>query len=129
MGRTDGVTRWGLTWAAIIGTSLSVPAMAQVPTAEQREHAAALGAHHICSGVFVVGRDYRRPPDEVLARDLARFRPFLWQEDFAYTVDRDADVVTVTTCVSLSTVYAKSSCHRNSRKRARSRASTSAGER
>ena len=70
--------------------------MAQTPTAEQREHAAALGAHHICSGVFVVGRDYQRSPAEVLAQDLARFRPFLWQEGFAYTVDRDAHVVTVT---------------------------------
>ncbi|MCH8937494.1 MAG: serine hydrolase [Gemmatimonadetes bacterium] len=96
MGRTDGVIRRALTWAAILGASLSGPAMAQTPTAEQREHAAALGAHHICAGVFVVGRDYQRSPGEVLAQDLARFRPFLWQESFAYTVDRDAHVVTVT---------------------------------
>ncbi len=90
MGRTDGVIRRALTWAAILGASLSGPAMAQTPTAEQREHAAALGAHHICAGVFVVGRDYQRSPAEVLAQDLARFRPFLWQEGFRYTVDRDA---------------------------------------
>ena len=96
MGRADAVIRRALTWAAMLGTGLSGPAMAQTPTAEQREHAAALGAHHICSGVFVVGRDYQRSPAKVLARDLARFRPFLWQEGFAYTVDRDAQVVTVT---------------------------------
>ncbi len=97
MGKADGVIRRGLTWAAIFGTSLSGSAMAQTPTAEQREHAAALGAHHICSGVFVVGRDYQRSPAEVLAQDLARFRPFLWQEGFAYTVDRDAQVVIIPT--------------------------------
>ena len=56
MGKADGVIRRGLTWAAIFGTSLSGSAMAQTPSAEQREHAATLGAHHICSGVFVVGR-------------------------------------------------------------------------
>jgi hypothetical protein len=68
---------------------------AQVPTADQREHAAALGAHHICSGLFVVGRDYRRTPEEVLAQDVARFPAFLWQDDFRYTVDRERHMVTV----------------------------------
>ena len=96
MDRADRVIRRALTWAALLGPSLSGPAMAQTPTAGQREHAAALGAHHICSGVFVVGRDYQRSPAEVLAQDLARFRPFLWQDDFAYTVDRETHAVTVT---------------------------------
>jgi CubicO group peptidase (beta-lactamase class C family) len=72
------------------------PALAgQTPTAEQLEHAAALGAHHLCSGVFVVGRDYQRTPEVVLAQDLARFPAFLWQEDFAYEIDWDATAVTV----------------------------------
>jgi CubicO group peptidase (beta-lactamase class C family) len=69
---------------------------AQSPTPEQREYAAAIGAHHICSGVFVVGRDYQRTPDSVLAQDLARFPAFLWQADFEYDVDWDRTAVTVT---------------------------------
>ncbi len=44
-----------------------VAAQDQVPTTQQREYAAALGAHHLCSGVFVVGRVHQRSPEEVLA--------------------------------------------------------------
>ena len=54
---------------------------------EAREHAAAMGAHHLCSGVFVVGRDYERNPEQVLAEDIARFPAFNWQDDFEYEVD------------------------------------------
>ena len=67
----------------------------QAPTAQQREYAAALGAHHMCSGLFVVGRVHQRTPEEVLAKDLARFPAFQWQDDFGYSVDRDASSVTV----------------------------------
>ena len=62
-------------------------AQAAAPTAEARGHIAAMAAHHLCSGVFVVGRVHRRSPEEVFAMDVARFPDFNWQEDFEYEVD------------------------------------------
>ncbi len=54
---------------------------------EAREHTAAMSAHHLCSGVFVVGRDFKRTPEQVLAEDVAKFAVFNWQQDFEYHVD------------------------------------------
>jgi CubicO group peptidase (beta-lactamase class C family) len=54
--------------------------------AEQREHVAAMAAHHLCAGVFVVGRDHQRGAAEVLAQDIAKFAVFNWQQDFEYEV-------------------------------------------
>ncbi len=51
------------------------------------DHTAAMAAHHLCSGTFVVGRDYQRPPHRVLEEDIAPFPDFNWQEDFQYHVD------------------------------------------
>ena len=44
---------------------------------ENLEFRAAIGAHHLASGLWVVGRDYRRTPEEVVAQ---RHRAFhvLW---------------------------------------------------
>ena len=60
-----------------------------------RSYAAALGAHHICSGTLVVGRDYERTPAEVVAQDLAPFPAFGWAADFEYNVDMTSGLVTV----------------------------------
>ena len=65
-------------------------------TAEEREHAAAWGAHHLCAGLFVVGRDIQRDPETVVARDIAWFPPFRWEDSFEYTVDWDTKLVSVT---------------------------------
>ena len=35
-----------------------------------RKYAAGIGAHHLCSGVFVVGRVTERSPETVLADDI-----------------------------------------------------------
>lgn len=59
-----------------------------VDSAEVRIHAAAMAAHHLCAGVFVVGRDHPRPPEEVLQKDIARFPVFAWREEFRWDVDR-----------------------------------------
>ena len=76
---------------------LSAAAAAQTsPSAEEREHAAAWGAHHLCAGLYVVGRALRRPPDTVIARDIARFPVFRWEPTFRYQVDSGAHRVTVT---------------------------------
>lgn len=46
-----------------------------------------MGAHHLCAGLWVVGRDHARTPEAVVAEDLAPFPALRWQEDFRYDVD------------------------------------------
>ncbi len=55
----------------------------------------AWGAHHLCAGLFVVGRDFQRPPDVVLERDIARFDHFRWEDTFRYEVDWHEERVVV----------------------------------
>ena len=64
-------------------------------TAEEQEHAAAWGAHHLCAGLFVVGRDYQREPEDVIAQDIAPFPAFRWEASFEYEADREQRRVTV----------------------------------
>src|SRR5256885_13368078 len=61
-----------------------------------RESRAAIGAHHLCSGLWVVGRVYKRTPIEVLAQDIAPFRAFGWEANFKFEVDEARHRVTVT---------------------------------
>ena len=65
------------------------------PDREALGHIAAMAAHHLCSGMFVVGRDHRRSVEEVQAMDIARFPDFRWQDDFEYEVDMQARSATV----------------------------------
>ncbi len=65
------------------------------PDTEARGHIAAMAAHHLCSGMFVVGRVHQRSVEEVLARDIVRFPDFRWQDDFHYVVDTEARSATV----------------------------------
>ncbi len=58
-------------------------------------YALGLNAHHLCAGLWVVGRDYSRTPDAVVAEDIARFPAFRWEDDFRFTVDAAARVATV----------------------------------
>ncbi|MGH7553653.1 MAG: serine hydrolase domain-containing protein [Longimicrobiales bacterium] len=59
-------------------------------------YALGLGAHHLCAGLWVVGRDYQRTPEAVIAEDVSRFPAFRWEEDFTYTVDAASHMATVT---------------------------------
>lgn len=68
---------------------------AQSPNPEERGSAMAWGAHDLCAGLFVVGRDLERPPDVVLARDVARFDHTRWEDTFQYDVDWDRERVVV----------------------------------
>lgn len=77
------------------GCAGEAQSVVQPSSPQEREFAAALGAHHLCSGLWVVGRDYRRTADEVLGQDIARFPAFGWQDDFVYDVDRENHSVTV----------------------------------
>ncbi len=63
---------------------------------ESREFRAAMAAHHICSGLWVVGRSYKRTQEEVVAQDIAPFNVFGWEPDFEYKVDHQLRMVTVT---------------------------------
>lgn len=63
---------------------------------ENLEFCAAICAHHISSGLWVVGRDYQRTAEEVIAQDIAPFTYFGWQPDFKYHVDEERKIVTVT---------------------------------
>ena len=63
---------------------------------ENLEFRAAICAHHISSGLWVVGRSYQRTPEEVVTQDIAPFRYFGWAPDFEYQVDEQRRLVTVT---------------------------------
>lgn len=71
----------------------SAPVGGQSP--EERSSAMAWGAHHLCAGVFVVGRDLQRAPDVVLANDIRPFPWFRWEDGFSYEVDWERRRVSV----------------------------------
>src|SRR4051812_16298881 len=66
-----------------------------IDVAYSRESRAAIGAHHICSGLWVVGRVYKRSPSEIVAQDIAPFTLWGWERDFTYDVDSARQTVTV----------------------------------
>src|SRR5690606_15972827 len=87
--------------AALVILGFSAHAVAQdravdKATIESRELRAALAAHHICSGLWVTGRNYQRTPEEVVAQDIAPFKYTGWEPDFKYEVDYERKTVTVT---------------------------------
>ncbi len=58
-------------------------------------YALGINAHHLCAGLWVVGRDYQRSPGTVIAEDMARFPTFRWENDFTYAVDAATHTATV----------------------------------
>ena len=96
-------TRFSLaaTAAALVtvssGASLAQPAAELQVRDESRalEFAAAMSAHHLCAGLWVVGRDYQRGPDQVIAEDMAPFPNLGWQDSFEYQIDQDRRTATV----------------------------------
>ena len=50
-------------------------------------YALGIGAHHLCAGLWVVGRDLARSAEEVVEQDIARFDFFRWADDFTWSVD------------------------------------------
>ena len=62
---------------------------------QSRSYAAAISAHAICSGFYVVGRDHPRPLDEVIERDVVPFAAFEWHPTFEATLDEVERTVTV----------------------------------
>jgi len=62
---------------------------------EARAHVAATAAHHLCSGLWVVGRDHPRTVEAVFANDIARFPQFRWSDEFEFSVNAADRSVTV----------------------------------
>jgi CubicO group peptidase (beta-lactamase class C family) len=58
-------------------------------------YALGINAHHLCAGLWVVGRDHRRSPEAVVAEDISRFPGFRWEQDFRYSVDSASRTATV----------------------------------
>lgn len=82
---------------AFVSTASPQQKPAEQVARESREFRAAMAAHHICSGLWVVGRSTKRDPEEVVAQDLAPFKVFGWEPEFEYEVDHQRRTVTVTT--------------------------------
>jgi hypothetical protein len=70
-------------------------AQAPFDVAYSQESRAAIGAHNLCSGLWVVGRVYKRSPAEIVAQDIAPFAMFGWEPGFTYSVDSAGRTVTV----------------------------------
>ncbi|MFV1988323.1 MAG: serine hydrolase domain-containing protein [Gemmatimonadota bacterium] len=81
---------------ALAASGSAVAAQAgPIDRAEVMTHTAGMAAHHLCSGVFVVGRDHPRDASRVLAEDIARFTVFNWQDDFEYAIDYETRTASV----------------------------------
>jgi CubicO group peptidase (beta-lactamase class C family) len=84
-----------VTLTALFVLAQPAPVSLQQDADYSRESRAAIGAHHLCSGLWVVGRVYKRSPEEVLAQDIAPFQAFGWEASFKYTIDERRRRVTV----------------------------------
>lgn len=58
-------------------------------------YALGIGAHHLCAGLWVVGRDHQRSAEVVVTQDIARFPAFRWEDSFDYDVSEATRTVTV----------------------------------
>jgi len=84
-----------LSIAIALASLASVCSVLAQDNAYSFESRAAIGAHHLCSGLWVVGRVTKRSAAEVLAQDIAPFADFSWEKFFTYDVDADKKMVTV----------------------------------
>lgn len=82
------------------GPQSGLPPVAYVPDYSLADslsgwYALGIGAHHLCSGLWVVGRDYQRTPEQVVQDDISRFTFFRWESGFTWSVDEAAREATV----------------------------------
>lgn len=91
---------------ALLLNSVAAPGAAQVTSAGPTSpsladslatwYALGLNAHHLCAGLWVVGRDYKRTPEAVIAEDIARYPAFRWEQDYRFEVDPATKAATLT---------------------------------
>src|SRR5262249_49944367 len=86
----------GLPAGAGLLTQAPTPPSTPDDPAYSLESRAAIGPHHICSGLWVVGSVTRRTPGEIVAQDIAPFKDFSWEKSFQYSVNSNERTVTVT---------------------------------
>jgi CubicO group peptidase (beta-lactamase class C family) len=84
-----------ITCAIVFGQGRAPQGAVPDDPAYSLESRAAIGAHHLCSGLWVVGRGYKRTPEEILAQDIAPFKDFSWDSRFTFKVDAERHIVTV----------------------------------
>lgn len=58
-------------------------------------YALGINAHHLCAGLWVVGRDHRRSAEAVIREDVSRFAGFRWEDDFTFTLDSAKRTATI----------------------------------
>lgn len=89
----------GLTLVALapILRAQDPPARARLALADSLAtwYALGLNAHHLCAGLWVVGRDYKRTARAVIAEDVSRFPGFRWEDDFTFQVDSATHTATI----------------------------------
>ena len=56
------------------------------------ESRAAIGAHHLCSGLWVVGRVTPRTVAQIISQDIRPFRDFSWDDQFSVDVSAEKTV-------------------------------------
>ena len=84
------------TAAIFLGAIVNAAEFSQQRTVEAKGHITAMAAHHLCSGLYVVGRENQRSAERVLAEDIAPFKlRFGWDESFGFAVDEEDKSVTV----------------------------------
>src|SRR5262249_56626880 len=86
----------GRTAGGAVVTQARAPQATLDDPAYSLESRAAIGAHHICSGLWVVGSVSKRTPEEIVAQDIAPFKDFSWERTFEYKVNAGERTVTVT---------------------------------
>ena len=69
-----------------IGLVLAPAPGAAQDAAYSLESRAAIGAHHICAGLWVVGRVTKRTPVQIVGQDIMPFRDFSWDPSFTFRV-------------------------------------------
>src|ERR1700730_14770423 len=82
-------------WSAVFAHGRGAATLAPEDASYSLESRAAIGAHHLCSGLWVVGSVYKRTADQVLAQDIEPFKDFSWDKSFKYNVDSGRRTVTV----------------------------------
>ena len=79
-----------------LGAGINAAEVNQTRTIEAKGNIAGMAAHHLCSGLHVVGRDNKRSAERILAEDVAPFNlRFAWDDSFEFTVDRQDRSVAV----------------------------------
>jgi hypothetical protein len=79
----------------LLALAAAIALAAPVGSSYSLESRAAIGAHHLCSGLWVVGRVTPRSAKDILAQDIAPFKDFSWDSRFTFRVDAARHAVTV----------------------------------